>query len=633
MLLRIEGITKHFSREPVLAGVSATVRRGAKIALVGPNGVGKSTLLRIVAGEEEADRGEIEVGENVIVRYLRQQPDLEPKRTVWEEACSGLDHLYRLLAEAESLAAQMARDPGRHDAKLGQRYDQIHERLLSEDAYHLDHRVEQVLCGLGIPDTLWRQRCAELSGGQQRRLMLAKVLLAPADLLLLDEPTNHLDLAACQWLESHLQTLSCAVLLVSHDRYLLDSVARETWELFQGTVECYSGNYTDYRKQKEERLLVARRTYERQQEEIARLQEFIRRNHFGQKHAQAEDRRKKLERMERVPPPRIIQAPSMRFSTDAHCGEIVLRVEKLGHRFDESWLFRDLTFDVERGQKWGILGANGTGKTTLLRCLTGELEPAGGRVVCGTGVQIAFFDQQLAGLPNDAPVLEAVRPDDRNFPEEERRRLLARFGITAEQALQRVASLSGGERTRVALARLAAAEANLLILDEPTNQLDLWARAALEEALRAYEGTVVFVTHDRYFVNEVADRLLIFDRDRVQIVHGNYDTYRMLAAREATEKRASVQKSASRKNPASRARKGTPTKRRRRFPYRKLDDLEQEIAACESEIESWHARLADPEFHKVGENIRTANTTLEELNRRLERLYEHWEEVCELDGA
>ncbi len=633
MLLRIEGITKHFSQEPVLAGVSAGVRRGAKIALVGPNGAGKSTLLRIMAGDEEADRGTVEKTDGVDIRYLRQQPDLEPDRTVWDEARSGLDHLYRLLGEAESLAADMARESGdRHD-RLAERYDRIHEQLLAENAYHLDHRIERVLHGLGIPERHWRQRCGDLSGGQQRRLMLAKVLLSPADLLLLDEPTNHLDLEACQWLESYLKQLTCAVLLVSHDRYLLDTVAEETWELFQGTVECYTGNYTQYRRQKEERLVVERRTYERQQEEIARLEEFVRRHHYGQKHAQAEDRRKKLERIERVPPPRIIRSPAMKFPPPAHCGEIVLRVEKLGHHFGGPWLFEELSFDVERGEKWGILGANGTGKTTLLRCLTGELEPAAGRVIRGTGVQLAFFDQQLSGLDGDDPVLEAVRPDDRDFPEKDRRDLLARFGITGDQVFQRVGRLSGGERTRVALARLAAAEGNLLVLDEPTNQLDLWARSALEEALRSYTGTVVFVSHDRYFVNQVADRLLVFEADGVRCIHGNYDTYRMMAAREtpATAEHEAAPTS-SRQSPSGNRKGNKPARRKRRFPYRKVEDLEQEIAECESEIESWHARLADPSFHKDGENVREATAALEKLNARLEHLYEHWEEACELEG-
>ncbi len=634
MLLRIDGVTKHFGEEPVLAGVAAVVRRGDKIALVGPNGAGKSTLLKIVAGDEEADRGTIEVAESVRVGYLRQQPDLDPEKTVWEEAKTGLAELYRLLAEAEELAARMARESDSSEqSRLSQRYDRIHEKLLSENAYHLGHRIERVLHGLGIGRSAWGQLCCELSGGQQRRLMLARVLLSPADILLLDEPTNHLDLAACQWLESYLRQLAAAVVLVSHDRYLLDAVADQTWELFQGTIESYSGNYTRYLKQKQERLLVQQRTYERQQEEIAKLEDFIRRHHVGQKHAQAEDRRKKLERIERVPPPRAIEAPAMRFPPAPHSGEIVLRVEKLAHRFEEEWLFGDLSFDVQRGEKWGILGANGTGKTTLLRCLAGELAPKQGRVITGSGVRVAYFDQQLAELDPSEIVLEAVRPDQREFLEFDRRNLLARFGITGDMVFQKIGQLSGGERTRVALARLAAAQANLLLLDEPTNQLDLWARSALEAALREFDGTVVFVSHDRYFVNQLADQLLVFEPDRVRRVHGNYDTYRMLQAQVEREESAEAVASSREMKETVPSRQATGRRKpKRRFPYRKVADLEADIAECEAEIESWHQRLADPQFHKDGERVQQATAQLEELNQRLEQLYLHWEEACELDG-
>ena len=298
------------------------------------------------------------------------------------------------------------------------------------------------------------------------------------------------------------------MLLVSHDRYFLDKVTNRTLELFRGTVDSYRGNFSAYWRQKDERLLVQRRTYEKQQEEIAKAEEFIRRHSYGQKHTQAEDRRKKLERIVPVPPPREITAPPMGFAKADRSGDIVLRAHRLCKSYDRP-LFEQLDLELTRAQRWGMLGPNGSGKTTLLRCLLGQVEPDAGQVILGQGVKIAYFDQQLAAMDDDILVVDAVRPEGQLMDEQKRRDLLARFGVTGDTALQTVGSLSGGERCRAALARLAATDANFLILDEPTNHLDLWARDALEQALSRFDGTVLFVSHDRYFVNRLADHLMV----------------------------------------------------------------------------------------------------------------------------
>ena len=495
ILLNAKDVRKHFGPEPVLDGVTLEVRPGERIGLLGPNGSGKTTLLRIMAGKDDPDGGSCRLHPSVHLGLLEQRPSFGPSRTVREEAATALTELLALENEALNVADELsqATDSLEHD-RLAARYDHLQYELQRQDAYNLDHKIERVLGGLGFEQEAFAQPVESLSGGEQNRLLLAKLLLAEPNLMLLDEPSNHLDIQATEWLEDFLLESSAAMILVSHDRCFLDKVTNRSLELFRGTVDGYAGNFSAYRRQKAERLLVQRRTYERQQTEIAKAKEFIRRNAYGQKHAQAEDRRKKLARLVPVDPPREIAAPAMDFPKPPRSGDVVLRAEHLTKAYGRP-LFADLSFEISRGQRWGLLGPNGCGKTTLLRCLLGLVRPDQGAVRLGQGLEVGFFDQQLAELDDDTPVLEAIRPARRQLGEQQRRGLLARFGLTGETALQTVGSLSGGQRCRSALARLAAADANLLVLDEPTNHLDLWARDALERALTAFEGTLLFVSH------------------------------------------------------------------------------------------------------------------------------------------
>ena len=334
--------------------------------------------------------------------------------------------------------------------RLAERYERLQHELSHRDAYNIDHRIERVLEGLGFTREAFAQPIETLSGGQHNRLLLARLLLSEPDLMLLDEPSNHLDIEATQWLERFLADSPQAMIIVSHDRYFLDKVTNRTVELFHGTVDCYTGNFSAYWQQKAQRLEVQARTYERQQELIAKTEDFIRRNHYGQNHAQAEDRRKKLARIERVNAPRKIQAPPMGFTPADRTGDVVLRVEHLAKGYDRP-LFADLSFDIQRGERWGILGPNGSGKTTLLRCLVGEEKPDDGRTIIGTNVRIGYHDQQLRSLDCDEQVVDAIRPARKQFNEPQRRSLLARFGLVGDAVFQRVGSLSGGERSRAAL--------------------------------------------------------------------------------------------------------------------------------------------------------------------------------------
>ena len=638
IVLEIAGLTKVFGTEPVLDQVSLRLEEGQRVGLIGPNGCGKSTLLRILAGELEPDRMERSPGPRLRIALMDQQPRLDLRQTLWETARAGLAHWLELQRRAEHLAKQLAAAPSRDEQEtLGQELDRIHHLLAQHGAYHLDHRVEEVLQGLGFAPEAFHRLLEQLSGGQRSRAVLARVLLAQPDLMLLDEPTNHLDWNACQWLEQFLLGFSGTLVLASHDRYLLDRVTTHTWELYRGRLQCFSGNFSHYWRQKEQLLEVQRRTYQKQQAEVARTQEFIRRHHYGQKHAQAEDRRKKLERLRQqlVEPPREIPRPPMRFGQRRPSGQVVFRVQGIAKTFGPLELFRDLSFTVEQGQRWGVVGPNAAGKTTLLRILAGQLPLDAGTVAPGKHVEVAMLDQHLQLLDPELPVLEAVRPPGRLLDEQLRRDTLGRFGITGDQALQPVGSLSGGQRAKVALARLALTQANVLLLDEPTNHLDLWARDALERALLDYPGTVVLVSHDRYFLNRVVDHLLVFEPGKVRVVPGNYDTYRLLArARSKPDTQATAEKDPAGASSRGGKREVPPKpKRRWKYPFRKVADLEADIQQQEQRQQELQQELCRPEVLRDGQRVRQLKAELAQVQQRLEQLYEHWEEALQRQGG
>ncbi len=629
ILLAARDIVKRFGPEPILAGVSFELRPGDKIGLVGPNGTGKSTLLKILAGDSEADAGEVVRHESAEVGMLEQQAQFAATDTVWSVAQAALAHLLDLLHQSELVAEQMSRTTSAEQlAPLERKYDELQHWLAEHEAYHLDHRIERVLQGLGFAKSQFSQPVHELSGGQQNRLLLAKLLLAEPEVMLLDEPSNHLDIEATEWLEGFLASSQQAFLVVSHDRYFLDKVTTRTLELFHGTVDDYKGNFSAYWRQKAERLEVQRRTYDKQQEEVAKLQDFVRRNQYGQKHAQAKDRERKLARIEAVPLPREIVSPKMAFPAAKRTGDVVIRVEALAKSFDQP-LFKDLTFEILRGERWGVLGGNGTGKTTLLRCIVGEVAPTAGKVSLGSGVQIGYYDQQLSSVQDELEAVEAVRPPGKEFVEQQRRDMLARFGVTGDMAFQQISNLSGGERSRVALARLAASDPNFIIFDEPTNHLDLWACDALERALQKFDGTVLLVSHDRYFLNRVVDHMLIVEPGRFRVIEGNYDVYLHLLKQglAGTAAATNADPSPDKAGKSSETRKNAAP--RRRFPYRKIEDIEAEIALREEEVDMLHRRLADPDVLRDGEQVKRVKLALEESQAAIAHLYEHWEEAAE----
>ncbi|HEV3262705.1 MAG TPA: ABC-F family ATP-binding cassette domain-containing protein, partial [Gemmataceae bacterium] len=532
ILLSCSHLARGFDEGPLFEDIGFELYSGERVGLVGPNGVGKTTLLRLLAGLDRPDDGEVRLHAGARAALLRQQPEFGADLPLFEEARSALDELLAAHEDMVRTAEELAKATDEASRKtLAERYDRLNELLRHHDAYNVDHRVEHVLDGLGFRPEDYDRPVSTFSGGQQSRLMLSKLLLAAPDVMLLDEPSNHLDIAATRWLEDYLGKQSEAMLIVSHDRYFLDRVVTKVFEMSSGRLTAYPGNYQAYARLRQERYEQELKAWQAQQEYIAKQEDYIRRVHYGQLHKQAQSRRKALERLERVERPAQVEGPRMHFGEVARSGDVVLQADELAKAYDRP-LFSGLSFTLPRGRRLGIMGANGSGKTTLLRILMGDEQPDAGRVQRGHLVEFGYYDQHLTTLAADQPVIRAVWPEpDPEINEQYMRDLLGRFGLVGDQVYQRVGDLSGGERSRAALAKLVALGVNVLVLDEPTNHLDLWACEALEQALLEFEGTVIVVSHDRYFLNRVVDLLIVLDGSaRAQVIHGNYDTYERMRA-------------------------------------------------------------------------------------------------------
>jgi ATP-binding cassette subfamily F protein 3 len=633
LLLSCSHLSRGFNEGPLFEDLGFELFAGERVGLVGPNGVGKTTLLRLLACLDQPDTGQVRLHAGARVALLRQQPFFDPGRTLFDEARSALDELVSAHDDMIRTAEALAHAPDEAARQsLAARYERLNEMLRHHDAYNVDHRVEQVLEGLGFREADYPRPVDTFSGGQQSRLMLAKLLLAAPDVMLLDEPSNHLDIAATRWLEDYLVKQPEGMLIVSHDRYFLDRVVTKVFEMAGGRINSYPGNYKQYWRLRQERYEQQLKAWQAQQEYVEKQEEYIRRVHYGQLHKQAQSRRKALDRLERVDRPTMVTSPHMHFGAVRRAGDIILEAEGITKGYDRP-LFEGLNFSLRRGQRLGIMGPNGSGKTTLLRVLMGEEEPDAGTVRRGHLVEFGYYDQHLQTLPDDQQVIRAVWPEESSeVKDQDVRNLLSRFGLTGDQAYQRVGELSGGERSRAALAKLVAAGVNVLVLDEPTNHLDLWACDALEQALLDFEGTAIVVSHDRYFLNRVVDVLIALEGDgRAQVIHGNYDTYeRMRQMQEEAAREAASRKPAGDGKKMAAAPEAAPVKRKRRFPYRKLEDLEADILTAETRLREVEQLLASPDLYRDGERVKETTRSFEEIKERLKQLYEHWEEAVEL---
>ena len=628
IVCRLDRVSRHYATETIFDDLSCQVELGDRVGLVGPNGAGKTTMLRLFAGEDNPDTGRVILHPNCRVAYLRQFRDLPQGRTLAEEARQAMKHLedwyHEMVAAGEAMGSAATPEERKRASHL---YDEKQELLRQHGGYDFDHRIEDVLFGLGFTKDQFDRDVATLSGGQQSRVLLAQLLLQSPDLMLLDEPTNHLDIATTQWLEEYLSRQQIGMIIVSHDRMFLDKTINKVFELQGGQLSIYPGNYSQYSELRAERQKVADRQADKQQGEISRLEEFVRKNKAGQLSKQAKSREKAIERLASNDVQRIrdLDAPPIFFGEAPRSGDIVVQTKDLAKGYSET-LFEQVNIEIERGQRVGIIGPNGAGKTTLLKILLGEEPATSGHAKLGHNVQVGYLRQEIDDLDPSETCLEAVRPSWKpTEPEQTFRGLLARFGIGADLCENRIRQLSGGQRTRVALAKLCSHEVNLLVLDEPTNHLDLWAVQALEEAIVAYDGTVIVVSHDRSFLNGVCERLYVVENKRVRFIPGNYARYVEIKEAEEAAAAAKVAEVAKPKSVAA-------PKRKRKFPFRKAAEIEADIAKYEQEIADLDKSLQDPAVYTDGRRLTAVTQQQTDLKLQLEQLLAHWEEAMELNS-
>ena len=631
VLLSAADLSRQFDRTPVFRQVTFDVRAGERVGLVGPNGTGKTTLMHCLVGRETPDTGAVTTPAGATIGLLEQEAAFPPGRTLLDEAKAGLKHYYELHAESEKIAHKMAEVwEGPAADKLHRRFDAIQEELTRHDAFELDYKVEEVLGGLGFAKSQYDADLSEMSGGQRSRAILARLLLNDPDVMLLDEPTNHLDVAGTEWLEGYLPRVQGAVIVVSHDRYFLDNVTTRTFELLGGTLHEYKGNFSVYRAQREERLKVLGRTAEKQRDTIEKAERFVAKNRYGTKSKQAQSKLKSIAKLEEeavAVPTYDESGPAMRFPPADRTGDKTLEVTNLSKGFDEGPLFQNVSLRVERGDRIGIVGANGCGKTTFLKCVVGNIQPDAGSVTEGANVRVGYFDQRLESVSPDDTAVDAVRPPgDDPFNPGFGRGQLAKFGVKDDMGLMKVGAMSGGEKTRVALARLATGNYNTMVLDEPTNHLDLWSRDALERALLDFGGTLLFVSHDRYFMDRIATRVLVFTPEGVKEHEGNYSDY--VAFRDAV-KAAEPAGATAPKPPAPPKPTASPSDPEpKRFPYKPAAQIEAEIAEAEGRIEALQAEMAAPEAVRDGAAAKRVRKRYDRAKSRLAELWEHLEEVA-----
>jgi len=635
LLLSCNDVSRGYDATPLFEHVSFEMHAGDRVGFVGPNGAGKTTLLKVLAGLDEPESGAVKVHAGARLGLLRQVAEFPDGRTLFQEAKSALDEQLEMTHELVRVAEELSVCTDEAQRKqLSAKYDRLTELLSTQDAYQLDYKVSEVLAGLGFLEEDYDREVHTFSGGQQRRLLLAKILLAAPDVMLLDEPSNHLDIATTQWLEGYLVRQPQAMLLVSHDRYFLNKVSTKTFELHQRRITAYPGNYQQYVRLRDEKFERETKEYIAQKEYVGKQEELIRRNHYGQTARQAQSRMKVLDKIVELDRPTKVSGPNIHFTEVRRSGDVVFRVDDLTKKFGDKVLFENLSFDVKRDKRLGIMGPNGCGKTTLLKILLGDEEPTSGEVQRGHLVFPGYLDQHLKMLDDDASVVRAIWPEpDPSLTEQKMRDLLGSFGLHGETVEQPVKSLSGGERSRAALAKLTVAGANVLVLDEPTNHLDIWACDSLEEALKSYEGTVIVVSHDRYFLNRVADLMVVFHDDYAEVVYGNYDTYVLLQAnRDSAAKLERVSPERERREVSTTTARPEKAKKKRKFPFRKTPDIEADIASTERKIAEWEAALTTAEVYRDPPRLRQMMADLEAAKNRLLELYQHWDEAVELNG-
>lgn len=630
-MIQLSAAAKSYGPKLLFEGADWLVSQDDRVGLVGANGTGKSTLLKILGGLEGVDAGAVSRAKGVTAGYLPQE-GLELKgRTVFAECLSVFSGLRAIEEEMEELTRRMGElaPESVEYRQVAERFQRLEGEFRARDGYALEAEVGAVLAGLGFPKEDWTRRVEEFSGGWQMRIALAKLLLEKPNLLLLDEPTNHLDLEARNWLEQYLGAYPHAFILVSHDRYFLDATVRKVVEIWNRRLHFYSGNYTRYLEQKAQRRAQLEAAFKNQQDRIRQLEAFINRFRYtASKARQVQSRMKELERMKRIELPPEEPVIRFRFPQPKASGRVVAEAEGVAKQYGERVVFEDVNFVIERGDRVALVGVNGAGKSTLIRLLAGMERPSAGEIRLGLNVGTDYFAQdQYRELDPEAGLLEDLCAVAPRVSQTELRTLLGCFLFSEEEVYKKIGVLSGGERNRYAVARLLMRPSNFLLLDEPTNHLDLRAKEVLLEALKEYTGTVVFVSHDRYFIDKLATRVFEIEGGRLRAYWGNYEDY-LWRKEQAGEAAGEEPVAAAERAEAAEERERPRTRRMNPIRLRQLKErageLEEEIARLEAEIAGYERGLGE---FKSGEETRRLAGLLEARRAELERRLGEWEEV------
>ena len=642
IMLSCNNVSKSFGVETILEDISFSVNEGDKIGIVGVNGTGKTTLFKVITGIFPHDKGDIFTSKNCRLGYLEQNTNFYSEKTIYDEVVSVFSDLIEAEKELRSLEHQIASLSAKESSsgdqlkKAMDTYGKKYEEFEKKNGYAYKSEVRGTLKGLGFSDEEMNKPVNVLSGGEKTRVLLAKLLLSKPSLLLLDEPTNHLDADAIEWLEAFLRSYEETIMIISHDRYFLDQSVNRIFEMENKRLTSYNGNYTDYQKQAKINREIRLRQYENQQRDIKKQEESIERlKAYGrEKHLKrARSKEKMLDKVDRLDKPQELRKKArFNFVLRHHSGNDVLKVQGLGKSFGDRKLFEGVDFDLYRGEKVALIGSNGVGKSTLFKIIMGDESQDQGEYKLGQGVDIAYFHQEQKSLNLENSIIDEVWDDNPHMTQTEVRNLLGAFLFEGEDVFKSIRSLSGGERARVAILKLILSKSNLLLLDEPTNHLDIDSKEVLEDALKEYEGTLLTISHDRYFLNTVVDRILVLKPNGIEEYLGNYEYYQ-------NKKKEESEKShlAEMEDLPSKTKTQIKEERRREKELKKnenkakklIKDIEVEIELLEKQIGGLDYMLCQEEVYTSPERTREVNQEKSDLEKRLSKLYEKWEQIVE----
>ena len=646
LLLQAQHVARHFGADVLFEDVNLDIQDHSRIALVGRNGAGKSTLIKMIIGEQEPSEGQIVKKKGLSIGYLAQNTGLESNQKIYDEMESVFQPLIEMENQIHQLESQIA-DPNADSEsaayqQLLKNYDQLMHDFKEQNGYGYENEIKAVLHGLGFEDSDFDRPVSSLSGGQKTRLALAKLLLEKRDLLILDEPTNHLDIDTLTWLEGYIQNYTGALLIVSHDRYFLDRIVNEVYEISHHKSSHYTGNYSQYTKEKDARLKAQWKAYEKQQAEISHLKDFVNKNIVrASTTKRAQSKRKQLDKIDRLERPEGYEkGPHFEFTSDQESGDIVLQVEDGAIGYDQQILAEPINFELRKHKVLAIVGPNGIGKSTLLKSILGQIPFIKGSARFGTNVHPGYYDQEQQNLHENKTVLNEIWDEHPTTPEKDIRSILGSFLFQGDAVQKMVHSLSGGEKARLMLTKLAMRHDNFLILDEPTNHLDIESKEVLEKALLNFNGTVLFVSHDRYFINKVATEVIEISPEGSTLYLGNYDYY----VEKKQEQEMLAQAAAAKENPVSAEQPNQPSagmqnykqskerQKQERKLRRAVDNLENQVGALEDQKAAIEQQMTDPEVFNDVAKMQNLQKQLEKVTTDLSAAEDEWEEkLLELD--